>query len=203
MAEAIAHPGLAALNLIYETKTRDCTDCRHHRNRVASVFGYGATESPPFAFVGDGATTAESESGGYPFVGDEGLLLDNLLEKLGTTRGEVYLAQATCCPPTRGRSTTPPHIESCLPHVVGQMRAVRPRCAIALGRRAGLALTGMGSAPMGAWLNLQMGIAKTEVPVPVMVIYSLKEMLDTRLAEKTRGDSWRWLLKGLDTAPWT
>jgi len=183
-------PGMAALELIYEGGARDCTKCPLHYGRDQPVFGQGQTEKPDLAFIGDGATRKESKEG-YPFAGDQRALLGNLLSKLGTGFGEVYVLQATLCPPKRTQPT-PPSLHACAPIIVSQLRAVRPRVIVALGDKAGISVLGGNRPKMGVWHALQ-DLGGSPMPIPVMVVHNLADMLATPSAKRTREETWKWL----------
>lgn len=183
-------PGLVALEVIYEGGARDCTKCTLHSERDMPVFGHGQTEQPDLAFIGDGATRQESETG-FPFAGDQRELLGNLLTKINFSYESIYALQATCCPPKR-KQPTPTHLHACMPIVVSQLRAVRPRVIVALGDKAGISVVGGSRPQMGVWHELQ-GLEASPQPIPVMVVHSLTDMLATSSAKRTREETWGWL----------
>lgn len=167
-------PGLAALELIWEHKdVRNCQRCPLSEHRKHVVFGEGLTETPDLAFV---AFQPEPEME-HPFDRDEsGDFYDRILAKLGYNRFNVYTAYAVSCAPKRGRRVTPLHVEKCQPVILSQLRAVRPKVAIALGKAAGAALTGLQDPAIGRFWSLSNGLARTDVHVPVIITHAIEDM---------------------------
>ena len=69
----------------------DCTRCKLHTlGRRQIVFGVGNPQAD-LMFVGE-APGADEDVQGEPFVGRAGHLLTNIIEAIGLTRGDVYIA---------------------------------------------------------------------------------------------------------------
>jgi uracil-DNA glycosylase family 4 len=104
------------------------------------VFGDG----PPNArlmFIGE-APGAEEDAQGLPFVGAAGRLLNNLLSKLGLRREEVYITNVVKSRPPGNRDPLPEEVAASLPFLEKQIKAIRPRVIVTLGRIAAHALLG-------------------------------------------------------------
>ncbi len=111
-----------------------CHKCDLHRTRRNYVFG----EGNPYAdlmFVGE-APGGEEDKHGRPFVGRAGKLLTELLERIGLSRDEVYIANVLKCRPPRNRDPRPDEIKACSPYLDKQIKIIRPRLLVALGRFA-------------------------------------------------------------------
>jgi DNA polymerase len=105
------------------------------------VFGMGSPTAD-LVFVGEGPG-AEEDRQGLPFVGRSGKLLDKLLlEELGITREQVYIANVVKCRPPDNRDPRPEEIEACRPFLEGQVDAIDPRVVVTLGRFAAHVLLG-------------------------------------------------------------
>ncbi|MDR3213954.1 MAG: uracil-DNA glycosylase [Azoarcus sp.] len=135
-------PQIAALDwpALEETilACRACPLCERRTQAVPGVGDRGAR----WMFVGEGPG-AEEDRRGEPFVGQAGKLLDNMLAALGLKRGEdVYIANAVKCRPPHNRTPEAAEIAACLPYLDRQIKLVRPRLLIALGRPAAQALLG-------------------------------------------------------------
>lgn len=128
-------PGQVALQVIYENYARDCTKCELHKTRNSVVFGYGATERPPIAFVGEAPGQNEDEQG-YPFVGRAGKLLTKMIEAMGYKRDQVYICNVLCCRPPNNADPTSEQVEACTPILAGQLKAVQPKTIVCLGAAA-------------------------------------------------------------------
>ena len=104
-------------------------------------------------FVGE-APGAEEDKQGVPFVGAAGQLLNNLLSKLGLRREEVYIANIIKSRPPGNRDPEADEIAACLPFLEKQIKAIRPRVIVTLGRIATHALLGTKeplTRPRGHW----------------------------------------------------
>jgi DNA polymerase len=75
-------------------------------------------------------------------VGAAGQLLNNLLNKLGLEREEVYITNVVKSRPPDNRDPLPEEIEACLPYLKMQIAAIRPQVIVTLGRIAAQALLG-------------------------------------------------------------
>ena len=73
---------------------------------------------------------------GRPFVGAAGKLLDTLLAHIGLDRERVFITNVLKCRPPQNRDPMPNEAESCVPYLREQVRLVRPRVIIVLGRHA-------------------------------------------------------------------
>jgi uracil-DNA glycosylase len=110
----------------------DCTRCKLHRlGRSQIVFGVGNPRAQ-LMFVGEAPGRDEDEQG-EPFVGRAGQLLTRIIEAIGLTRDEVYIANVIKCRPPENRNPEPDEVASCEPFLFRQIDAVRPRVIVALG----------------------------------------------------------------------
>ena len=118
----------------------DCRRCKLYGGRTRLVFGDGAANAR-LMFVGE-APGADEDKQGVPFVGAAGQLLNNMLSKLGLRREEVYIANILKSRPPGNRDPEPDEIAACLPFLDKQIKAIRPRVIVILGRIAAHALLG-------------------------------------------------------------
>lgn len=128
-------PGTAALEMIYEEHARDCTKCELHKTRKSVVFGVGNPERPDIAFLGEAPGKFEDEKG-EPFVGPAGELLDKLIVKLGYKRADVYILNTIACRPPENRNPLPEETAACNDIMRAQLKAVRPRTIVCVGKVA-------------------------------------------------------------------
>ena len=112
----------------------DCTRCQLCHGRTKLVFGHG-DPGARLMFVGEGPGRAEDASG-LPFVGPAGRLLDQLLEGIGMSRGQVYIANVVKCRPPGNRDPLPVEVETCMPFLGSQIELIRPSVICQLGRIA-------------------------------------------------------------------
>jgi uracil-DNA glycosylase family 4 len=77
------------------TEASACTRCRLHEGRTQVVFGNG-NPNADLMFVGEAPGFHEDQQG-VPFVGQAGKLLDRLLDGIGLSRREVFVANVLKC----------------------------------------------------------------------------------------------------------
>ena len=109
-----------------------CTRCRLSEGRTQVVFGVG-NPNADLMFVGEGPGFHEDKQG-IPFVGQAGKLLDKLLAGIGLDRGDVYIANIVKCRPPGNRVPRSDEVETCAPYLLDQIRAIRPRVIVTLGK---------------------------------------------------------------------
>jgi uracil-DNA glycosylase len=124
----------------YADATAGCANCRLSQGRTQVVFGVGNPDAD-LMFVGEAPGFHEDKQG-YPFVGQAGKLLDRLLEGIGLTRPETYIANVLKCRPPGNRDPAPDEIESCEPHLFRQLELVQPLVVASLGNFATKLLSG-------------------------------------------------------------
>jgi DNA polymerase len=126
-----ARSSVEALTAIRED-LGDCTRCKlHTQGRKQIVFGVG-NPTADVMFVGE-APGADEDLQGVPFVGRAGQLLTKMIEAMGFTRHDVYIANVLKCRPPGNRNPEPDEIASCEPFLFRQLASVEPRVVIALG----------------------------------------------------------------------
>ncbi len=94
-------------------------------------------------FVGE-APGAEEDRQGLPFVGRAGQLLNQMLEEIGLSREEVFIANVLKSRPPGNRDPQPLEIEACRPYLFEQVRLMGPNFYVicTLGNFATKLLTG-------------------------------------------------------------
>ena len=122
------------------TEASACTRCRLHEGRTQVVFGNGNPDAD-LMFVGEAPGFHEDQQG-VPFVGQAGKLLDRLLEGIGLTRADVFVANVLKCRPPGNRDPQPDEIEQCEPYLFRQIELIRPRVVATLGNFATKLLSG-------------------------------------------------------------
>jgi DNA polymerase len=131
----------AALNLVaYGDVVAGCTRCALSQTRTQVVFGSGSPDAD-LMFVGEAPGFHEDKQG-VPFVGAAGKLLAKLLEGIGLTRDEVYIANVLKCRPPGNRDPLPEEIEACEGHLFRQIELIQPKVVATLGNFATKLLSG-------------------------------------------------------------
>ncbi len=109
-----------------------CEKCILHKSRVKAVPGVGAV-SAAIVFIGEAPGFHENQQG-LPFVGAAGQYLDELLEKIGLRREDVFITNVVKCRPPGNRDPQSEEIEACRPYLDRQIELIEPKMVITLGR---------------------------------------------------------------------
>jgi DNA polymerase len=108
-----------------------CQRCPLHATRTQVVFGSGNADAD-LMFVGEAPGFHEDQQG-KPFVGAAGKLLGKLLEEIGMTREDVFIANVLKSRPPGNRDPQPEEIEACKPFLTRQIELIEPRVICTLG----------------------------------------------------------------------
>ena len=120
-------PSLAALAEF----AAGCPRCKLSSSRTHLVFGQGS-ERARLMFVGE-APGADEDAQGLAFVGRAGQLLTKIIEAIGLSREEVFIANVLKCRPPENRNPEPDEVAACLPYLREQIRLIAPRIIVTLG----------------------------------------------------------------------
>lgn len=121
-----------------EEKCRSCRGCALSATRTNCVFGVG-NRNAELMFVGE-APGEQEDLQGIPFVGRAGQLLDRYLFAVDIKREDVYIANILKCRPPHNRDPLPAEEDACIGYLREQVRLIRPRVIVCLGRIAALRL---------------------------------------------------------------
>lgn len=91
--------------------------------------------------IGEGPGVEEDRQG-LAFVGPAGQLLTKMIQSIGLTREEVYIANVVKCRPPMNRVPEPEEVRQCLPFLRNQVALIRPRVIVLLGASALKAVMG-------------------------------------------------------------
>ncbi len=131
------HPAATAGTTLDEVRSvaLGCDRCQLSQlGRTQVVFGIGRTDAQ-LMFVGEGPGAQEDQLG-EPFVGRAGKLLTQLIEGIGMTRADVYIANVVKCRPPGNRDPLPVEIAQCAPWLDRQLQLIRPLLIVTLGNFA-------------------------------------------------------------------
>jgi uracil-DNA glycosylase family 4 len=117
-----------------------CRACGLCATRTTTVPGEGAAQAE-LLFVGEGPG-ADEDASGRPFVGPAGQLLTKMIEAMGLTRGQVYIANIVKCRPPGNRTPAAEEVAACLGYLRRQVAVLRPKVICALGNTPLRALMG-------------------------------------------------------------
>ena len=113
---------------------RECTDCPLHQGRTQAVPGEGPDDAE-LLLIGEGPGVQEDRQG-RPFVGPAGGFLEELLQSVGMSRDQVYIANMVKCRPPNNRDPAPGEIAACAKYLDRQIELLNPRLIVTLGRFA-------------------------------------------------------------------
>lgn len=108
-----------------------CTRCRLSEGRNNIVFGVGNSKTD-LMFVGE-APGRDEDLKAEPFVGRAGQLLTKIIEAMGFTREDIYIANVVKCRPPENRNPAPDEIASCSPFLFQQIESINPKVIVCLG----------------------------------------------------------------------
>jgi len=113
-----------------------CKLCTLGRSQI--VFGVGNPKAR-LMFVGE-APGEDEDKKGEPFVGRAGQLLTKIIEAIGMTRDQVYIANVIKCRPPGNRNPEPDEVASCEPFLFRQIDVIQPKVIVPLGKFAAQSL---------------------------------------------------------------
>ncbi len=119
-------------------RCNSCTACPLGQTRTNLVFGVGNPEAD-LMFVGE-APGEQEDLTGTPFVGRAGQLLDRFLYAVDIERSDVYIANILKCRPPKNRDPLPAEEDACMGYLREQVRIIRPKIIVCLGRIAAMRL---------------------------------------------------------------
>lgn len=120
-----------------------CPLCKLARTRKNAVPGEGQLAAK-IMFVGEAPGRSEDDKG-RPFVGAAGRILDEMLEKAGIQRSQVFITNVVKCRPPNNRVPEDDEVAACMPYLDRQIALIRPRIICILGRTAYSSLLGGSS----------------------------------------------------------
>lgn len=109
-------------------ETEICKVCKN------IVVGKG-NKNADIMFVGEAPGRNEDEQG-EPFVGAAGKNLDKLLESVGLSLDDVYVANILKCRPPENRDPLPEEIRKHTPWLLKQISEIKPKIVCSLGNYA-------------------------------------------------------------------
>ncbi len=180
-----------------QEQVRVCTKCPHlARSRTQTVFGVGNANAD-LMFIGE-APGADEDARGEPFVGRAGQLLTRIIETMGFTRADVYIANVLKCRPdmpagsSGNRPPTPQEMQTCLPYLAAQIEIIRPKVLVALGATAVEGLLGF----RGTMRDLR-GRWHSYENTPLMITYHPSYLLRNQAPSEKR-KVWEDMLQVLE-----
>ncbi len=112
-----------------------CRSCPLYPTRTNTVPGEGNADAPDILFIGEGPG-ADEDAQGRPFIGKAGQLLTKMIEAMGYSREELFIANVVKCRPPNNRTPLPEEMEACLPYLRQQVGLIKPKVMVGLGATA-------------------------------------------------------------------
>jgi uracil-DNA glycosylase len=113
-------------------EVRSCTNCRLHEGTKNGVPGEG-NPNAEIVFVGEGPGYHEDNQG-RPFVGPAGKLLNEMLDRAGLARNDVFITNVVKHRPPGNRDPLPDEIAACGLYLERQIAEIKPILIVTLGR---------------------------------------------------------------------
>jgi len=139
---------------------KDCTNI---------VVGKGNSEAD-ILFVGEAPGRNEDEQG-IPFCGAAGKNLDKLLDNVGLSLEDVYVANILKCRPPENRDPLPDEIRAHTPWLLKQIKDMKPKVVCSLGNYATKFFMSLGDVDL---MKKQLGISQVHGKVQDIEIDGLK-----------------------------
>ena len=117
-----------------QREVKACNRCPLSRTRKSVVFGEGSARAD-LVFVGE-APGEEEDAQGRPFVGRAGKFLDQMIQRIGLLRKDVFICNVLKCRPPNNRDPDPAEVDMCKGYLFTQLQLIRPKVICALGRHA-------------------------------------------------------------------
>ena len=164
-----------------------CKECNLGETRKNFVYGTGDPNAD-LMLVGE-APGKDEDLKGEPFVGRAGKLLDKILLAINKKRGEgVYIANVLKCRPPNNRDPLPSEVNKCEPYLLKQIKIVKPKLIVALGRIAGKTLLKIDKP-----LKEMRGKIHSYNGTPLIVTYHPAALLRNSNFKKPAWDDFQWI----------
>lgn len=109
----------------------NCSKCALHSTRTNIVFGSGNADTR-LMFIGEGPG-ADEDAQGLPFVGRSGQLLTKMINAMGLSRQQVYIANIVKCRPPSNREPFVEEAQACIGYLKSQIQIIKPEVIVCLG----------------------------------------------------------------------
>lgn len=157
--------------------------CGLKRTAKSLVFSDGNPEAR-LMLVGE-APGRDEDLAGKPFVGRSGQLLDKMLQAIGLTRNDVYVANTIPWRPPGNRTPSPQETEICRPFIERQIELANPDVLVLLGGASAKQIlqTQEGITRLrGKWRTYRAGSREIPAVATLHPAYLLRQPPQKRLA---------------------
>ncbi|MFA9262413.1 MAG: uracil-DNA glycosylase [Undibacterium sp.] len=122
-----------ALRILNARMTIECP-CTLRETATQAVPGDGSATAE-IMFVGEAPGKNEDEQG-VPFIGAAGKFLAEMLASINLKREDIYITNVVKYRPPNNRDPLPEEISACMPWLHEQIKIIRPKIIVTLGRHA-------------------------------------------------------------------
>ena len=164
-----------------------CQECHLSEVRNNFVFGSGDPNAD-LVLVGE-APGEEEDIKGVPFIGKAGKLLDKILSAINLNRFDgVFIVNVLKCRTPENRDPLPSEIGKCYPYLQRQIKIIKPKLIVALGRVAGKTLINKDIP-----IKDMRGITYDYFGKPLRVTYHPAALLRNQSLKKLAWDDFKWV----------
>lgn len=171
-----------------------CRQCSLNVTRTRTVPGQGNPQ-PEVLFIGE-APGEDEDLQGLAFVGRAGQLLTRMIQAMGFTREEVFIANILKCRPPNNRPPLPEEMTVCLPFLKAQIAILKPKVIVALG---GTAVKGLLQSELT--ISRLRGQWHTYEGIPLMPTFHPSYLLRNESAKKDTWEDLKQVLQRLGRHP--
>jgi uracil-DNA glycosylase family 4 len=115
-------------------RINNCRKCRLWQDANHAVPGEGPANAK-LVLVGQNPG-AEEDKTGKPFVGRAGKFLNKVLAEYGIRREEVFITNTVKHISPNNRKPLPDEIEACVPYLEEQIKTIKPKIVVLMGKVA-------------------------------------------------------------------
>lgn len=109
-------------------------ECELRKTATQAVFGDGNAEAE-VVFIGE-APGKNEDLKGVPFVGAAGKFLEEMLERIGKKREDIYITNIVKYRPPNNRDPEPKEKEDCNEWLINELKIIAPKLIVFLGRHS-------------------------------------------------------------------
>lgn len=149
---------------LIDTAIQQCESCELARHCTQKVPGAGDRKAE-LMIIGE-APGHDEDLQGEPFVGRSGQLLEKMLAAIGIAREQVFITNIVKCRPPDNRDPRVEEAEQCRAYVNAQVKLIRPKVVLALGRVAAQNLLD-SKQPVGKLIQQMHSLPGSDIPLKV------------------------------------
>lgn len=115
-------------------QVKNCRKCRLWQDTKHAVPGEGPANAK-LMLVGQNPGVEEDKTG-KPFIGRSGEFLNKVLAQNGIRREKVFVTNIVKHMSPQNRKPLPDEIEACIPYLKAQIKAIKPKIVVLMGKVA-------------------------------------------------------------------